>query len=270
MFRLLGGTLLALISFLPAWAGEPWTTRPLGLAGIGVALPSDPGSLVLNPAAIASAHTMQACVSLNPGSFGMSELRSKAVVALVPLTGASVGVGIRRFGFDLYNETSLIAGTAARVEESFDLGLSVELRNISIHKYGSHILPLVTIGMQCRISEDIVVGGRIANIHGASLGQNGERLPRVVVIGLSYLPVPGFRASAEGEKDTRWPVNVKCGVELQIVSLLWLRAGIASDPSVWAVGGTLRSSLAEFSYGGSFHPVLGWTHSVELGFGVPE
>lgn len=270
MIRLLGGTLLVIVPFLPGFAGEPWTARPLGLAGLGIALPPDPGSLVLNPAAIATAHTLQACVSLNSGTFGVPELRSRSFVALVPLTSVSVGVGIRRFGFDLYKETSLIAGMAGRVQEALDVGLGVELRNVSIHHYGSQTLPLVTIGMQCGISENIVLGGRITNIHGASIGQNRERLPRVVGVGLSYLPVPGFLASAEVEKDTRWPVTVKCGVELQIVSPLWIRAGIASDPSVWAIGGTLRASLAEFTYGGSFHPALGWTHCVELGFRVPE
>lgn len=237
------------------------SARHIGLAGLSTALPLDhvnPG----NPAGPATASSAVVSAALVPGLFGMPELRSTTVCAVVPVVPMVFGAGVRRFGFDLYEETSILLAGATRITDRHAAGAAVEFRRVAIKGYGSRTIPLLSVGVQFRLPGSLLVGGKTGNLLGMKIGR--ERIPRSVTAGISSVPVQGVLLSAEIEGDTRSPATLRCGVEVRLVPFFTIRAGTAWDPSRWAVGGTVSTSFSEFTYGGDYHPVLGWTHCVEL------
>ncbi|MBI4418486.1 MAG: hypothetical protein HY563_06885 [Ignavibacteriales bacterium] len=262
------GVLLCVLPFSVVISGEPWSARQQGLAGLSVSLPSAHGNLIRNPAGIASIRSFTVHPSFSPGFYNLPELRSTSLILILPLTPATIGTGVRRFGFDLYRETSFVAGVGIQLHESLAGGIALEAKDIVIKGYGSQVVPLVTVGVQAGVSDRILVGGRIENILGAVLGKGRERIPRSAAVGVSAALGGGFLFAAELENDTRDPAIMRWGCEIRPVDAVCLRAALATDPDRWAAGGTISIGYAEFSYGGTFHPILGWTHVLELGVRV--
>lgn len=265
MNRFHWGTLMGAFLYMIAHAGEPRSARQIGLAGVSAALPHD-HSFIANPAGVATVSSSTVSLTLLPGLFGIPELRSTAACAVVPFSSVVLGAGVKRFGFDLYRETSFLAAGATRIDEHHAVGVAVELRRVAIQDYGSQTIPLVSVGMLLRLPGSLLVGGRTGNLLGVRIGH--ERVPRSLTAGISSVPLEGVLLSAEIEGDTRSAVTVRCGIEVRPVPFFTLRAGTAWDPSRWAIGGTISTRFSEFSYGGDLHPVLGWTHCIELAIAV--
>jgi len=76
--------------------------------------------------------------------------------------------------------------------------------------------------------------------------------------------------SVELEKDIRYPLSIKAGIEQVIFQMLRLRGGVANNPNKVSAGIAVRCSSVEFAYAGYSHADLGWTHQIELGYTLNE
>jgi len=258
-----------LFTFLPATLtsmDELWSARHRGLSGVRCAMVADPVSIAVNPSGMAFLESIGVSVSFTPGMSGVPELKTHTILGGVPLSIGGIGIGVRRFGFDLYRETSLLAGGGIKITDEMALGVSSEFRRYIIQGYGAQTVVLLNFGATRKFHDFLAVSGSIQNALNATLGKKPERIPRVISLGIVVTAAPELLGTCEVEKSTRDPAFVKAGLEFRPLANVALRAGFSTDPLTWSVGCSVSAGFIAFEYGGTNHNILGWTHQLELAF----
>lgn len=246
-----------------ALSADPWSARGRGLSDITATLRGDPSCLATNPAGLAGIRFNAVSASFVPAHFGLSELKTHIITAAMPIARATGGLGFRSFGFKLFRETSLIVAAGLPLNDH-SVGAALEFRQYSFSGYGAGGVLLVNAGFQSEIGEMLTVGGGLRNALNASLGRARERLPRSMYVGMSVSPIPATVLAMEFELDPGLPQQWKAGMEIQPHESISLRMGCNSNPATWSAGVGVMLSTIGFSYGGTSHGTLGWTHQIEI------
>lgn len=173
-----------------------------------------------------------------------------------------MGIGITRFGDDLYNEHRLAVGYAHKIS-NMSIGVQVNYLQTSIQGYGTRHNFALEMGGMAQLSETLSLGMHIFNINQAKVSDfEDERVPTIMRIGISYRPVEKVAISIETEKDTEFPASFKAGLEYQVVhhneNQIFIRTGI-----------TTAEFLAHFGIGyykGSFGLDYAFTTLPQVGY----
>ena len=245
-------------------------SKATAMANAFVAIADNPWAVAYNPAGLARQTSSAASVFVVPQQFGLPELRTIALAATHTFAFATLGVGFDQFGFDLYKETVLSVAAAHGIDWGVSGGITLNIRRIGMERYGTAHAATVDLGLLAEAEEDLFFGFAVKNISATTIGSQNERLPQVFLLGTRYDPALDFRLSLEVEKDTRHPVIVKCGLERRFYDAFAVRMGVSDNPDKFSAGFAARYSPFEFSYAGYSHPQLGWTHQIELSFGIAE
>ena len=239
-------------------------TNSTSLAGIVSVLPHDPWALFHNPGALGDSFSVVFTSFLSNGEFGLHELRRVSASFILPLDGAGVGIGADQFGFDLYKESSLVAGFGLALDGGWSGGISMQLRQLDIKGYGTDRSVLIHAGGLVRIARMVTLGASASNITGSTIGTIKERLPQTLALGLRFEPSGSFFAAGEIEKDVRYPAAVKVAVCQSLGSFVGISAGLADHPSRVSAGIDVRYRGIICSWAGYRHEDLGWTHHVGI------
>ncbi len=237
-----------------------------GLAGAGVAL-DGMGWTGLNPATTASATAPGIRLYADQG-FGLPELRAGALHLTFPFSVATFSAGAQTLGFDAYRVSNASVGAA----RAFALGTSrrvaagalVVLHHAQVQGYGSGAGLALDVGVQAEVAPGLRVGASGRNVAAGQLA-GIEPLPQVLAAGLAFAPEARVRVVADAVKDTRFPLSLRVGVEVAPLSLLALRVGAATEPTLFSAGAGLRLGRLHADLAATRHDVLGWTPAVELG-----
>ncbi len=258
--------ILVLIPFATLCAGENngRGTRAVSLANAYVAIANDPWAVAYNPAGLAQILSPEVSTFFIPQQFGMPELRTVSLSAAYCTGFGTAGILAEQFGFDLYRSTEMLAGYGIALDTAFSLGVTLDVQRISIERYGASTRVTADVGILGRPVSGVTVGFCFQNVTSAKLSANQERLPQYMLLGISYSPISSFLFTSEIEKDTRFPLVIKAGVEQEFFDFLSLRCGVANNPDKFCLGLSVRYSSFEFGYAGYSHPELGWTHQVEV------
>ena len=249
---------------VPNGVAQTVGTNSTSLAGITSVVPHDPWALFHNPGALGDSLPMTVTSFLSTGEFGLHELRRIAAAVVLPLEGAGVGIGADQFGFDLYKESSLLAGFGAGFDGGWSGGISVHIRQLDIKGYGTDRSVLIHAGSLITMTRMIVLGVSAMNITGSRIGTIRERLPQTLALGLRFEPSSDFFAVGEVEKDVRYPAAVKFAVHQSLGSFVGISAGLADHPQRLSAGIDVRYKGITCSWAGYSHEDLGWTHHVGI------
>jgi len=242
-------------------------TKAIAMANAFVAVSDDCWGIRYNPAGLHALRDVQCSVFIVPGQFGMQELATRALSAVIPLSFATMGIDAVKFGYDLYSETTIGLACSTKLDENLAAGVNVEYDRIDIARYGAAAAILLHCGILVQLSENIRIGFSVHNVTAATLGMTGEKLPQVSSLGICLTPFAGFQMPIEIEKDIHFPASIKLGIEQSFYSTIALRAGIANNPDKYSIGCSFRYTWIEFGYAGYSHPDLGWTNQIDLTFG---
>lgn len=239
--------------------------KAVGLANAFVAMANAPWALYYNPAGLSSLRFIELSTFIVPQQFGMNELRTVSLAGSVPTSLGTVGVGVTQFGFALYRETQVSLGVGKTIDWGVSAGIAAHLTRIAIDQYGATQVATVDVGLLAQVHDQVALGFSYKNLLGTSLSSS-ERLPQVFSLGASYRPVLLTRVVLEFEKDIRYPLIIKAGVEQVFLDILTFRAGVSNNPDKFSAGIGIQYIPFEFVYAGYSHPQLGWTHQLELTF----
>ncbi len=229
-----------------------------------VAVADNSWAVGYNPAGLAQLRAWQASAFFVPQQFGLPELRTMAASASVHIQPGTVGVVVDRFGFDLYNTTSLALGYGFYLAPTLAIGAAVNFERIAIERYGSAINTTCDIGLLGWPTPELSLGFSLKNLTAATIGDQHERLPQYAFCGFSYTPSRDFLLTVEFEKDPRFPWCIKGGIEKTFWSLLSFRCGVGNNPAKFSAGLAVSFARIEFGYAGYSHSDLGWTHQIEI------
>lgn len=131
------------------------------------------------------------------------------------------------------------------------------LLNVSIDEYGSAWSTQLNVRLNWRVRRDVELALAWVNLNDAKLGADHFPLPRRISFGGIFRPLNRAHLILEMEKDTRYPLQVRCGSGIQILPRLTLLLGFQSNPDIVSGGvscliGSIRAT-ASFQY----HPDLG-------------
>ncbi|MBM4168315.1 MAG: hypothetical protein FJ215_04070 [Ignavibacteria bacterium] len=242
--------------------------RSTAMGGASVAGSADVWAVHSNPARLAGISAIVVSAFLMPELFGLKELRTVGIGGVMPVGPVSIGVNAVQFGFELYKETNVSASVGGEIDWDIAGGLTVHVNRFSFDRYGATTTILIDCGLQATPLKDLRLGFAAKNISGTTIGSTNERLPRLFTFGTAYSPIRNFNIAVELEKDVRFPLSLKAGVEQTFFDILSLRLGTSSQPDIFSGGIGMSYSMFDFEYAGFHHPDLGWTHQIEVGIVV--
>jgi len=245
-------------------------TKAIGLANAFVAVADNPWAVSYNPAGLAQLITPEFSAFFVPQQFGIPQLRTIALSGACTINPGTAGAFVEQFGFDLYKTTDVGLGYGLAINNSISIGVTTELEQVSIDRYGTSHTLTFNGGLQGKPLPGLSIGFCLTNLSAATISQNRERLPQTMFLGASFSPVEGFTIVSELEKEVEFPLVAKFGVEEEFFGFLSLRCGVADNPDKFSAGIAVRYSEFEFGYAGYSHPDLGWTHQIELTLRWPD
>ncbi|MEE9224782.1 MAG: hypothetical protein V3U68_01110 [Bacteroidota bacterium] len=262
VFLSLRGALFA--AFEPREIGA----RVAGIGGAFVGVARDAWSTFRNPCGLSQLGTRELSVSHSPALFGLRELAFGAFVYAHPTRVGFFALSASRFGFELYNETTVSVSYSNSYHRTVALGFTLRYHHLEIERYGSAVAFGFDAGILIGLSEQLHAGFFVRNINAPTIGLAKERLPQVYSTGISYMPVNRLIILVDLEKDVRFPASVKAGVEYRPLEFLAFRTGLATVPSRGTAGVGIQYSRFAFDYAVQAHPELGLTHqfSVSVSF----
>jgi len=253
------GSVLANLATLPIGG------RPIGMGSAYVAVAEGPESLFYNPAGIAI--TEQSSIALfTSRPYGFRELTYESLSAVYSSRYGGLGICLQTFGSKLYRENGLAIGWGHHFRNRFYYGVITRIHQVQIKSYGSDSAITFEAGFILVVSHRLRWGIAATNIRQGSIGQGHESVPKIIRMGLCYRPMREVLLCIEVDKETRFPLEMKGGVEIRPLPTFTLRCGFGRNPSCFSAGIGIAWAFFGFDYACMFHPVLGTTHQGSIYF----
>ncbi|MCC5943697.1 MAG: hypothetical protein JJT94_02080 [Bernardetiaceae bacterium] len=238
--------------------------RQAGMANAVLTI-GDGWSLFNNIGALAQLRT-PVVMSAYDNSFTMSGLNGLAAGAAVPIRNdGTAGVGVWRFGDEIYNEHRVMLGYSHRIE-GVSIGVQANYVQLMVRGVGVRRMLALEFGGVARLAEKLYLGAHIYNFNQAQVHEfEDERLPTIIKTGLSYRPLERVMFNIEVEKDIEYEPMVKAGIDYEVLEdVMRVRGGITTQPFVNYFGAGLRYKSLEIDYALTTQPDIGLSHHISL------
>jgi hypothetical protein len=193
-----------------------------------------------------------------------------SLALVVPVNIGSFGLGISRFGDELFNQQMVSVGYANTFGIA-SLGVKAGYLQYSIDGYGSKGVILIDFGGIAKLTEELLIGAHITNFNQSKLAElEDERVPTILALGMSYRPSTQVMVNLEVEKDIDFNPVFKFGVEYKIIEQVSLRTGINTKPNRQFYGFGLRPNnipvMLDYTFSNNKLP--GTAHQLGIGYKI--
>ena len=243
--------------------------RASGLNGAFTSVSDNSLAVFYNPSGLGQMIYREVSVFYNPSPFGVSEVSTLALTYAEPLKFGTFGLGIKSFGYELYRESNVILSYGNSFTDKIFLGFNLNYYYLNIKNYNTASSFGADIGAMAYISGTLKWGFFAKNITGATIGKSGEKLAQVYRTGFTAKPREDLNLILEAEKDVRYPLSVKAGLEYFVNEYIDLRAGVGTEPAAFSGGLSLNYNLFQLDYSIYSNGELGITNqgSLTVNFG---
>lgn len=265
--------LLQFLSLLLLWSGNPLSAQVLdrvdpietSFAGSTSARSGDARLAWRNPAALTKLEKkFNIVVAFAPSVLGIEGYREGSFTGAVSFNNRfAVGLSGAGLGAGSYQEFSGGVTTAASVGRNLRLGFSLFARTASIDEYGSQIVPLLDLGAQIDVTDEVTIGASFVNTTRTTIAD--EEIPQRLAVGMLYAPDSTFSLSLDVLQELRRDLAFGIGISFIPVEDLTLRAGLASEPGTVGYGIGYRLGDVHVDYGGTYVDPLGFRHVFGVG-----
>jgi hypothetical protein len=228
----------------------------------------DVWSMFHNPAGLAFITNTEAGVSYEK-RFNLKELSTNTLAFAVPFKNTgTIGVDIGYFGFSNFNEQTAGFAYAKNFGKKFSAGVKLNYLSYSIAEdYGKKSFITGEVGIQAEIVSDLWLGAHIYNPVQQKITDNpSEKLPSVFSFGASYIFSEKLTIEIASEKATDEKARFRGGIAYHPMKQLYLRAGTSSQPFASSFGFGLLLNNLKIDFAALFHPDLGFTPNISLGY----
>lgn len=254
-----------LLIFVPhtADAQNAMGAKSISMGLTGVALPDNSWTVFSNTAMM---QTDEHRVSFYGFRYiGISEITDIAASANIQSSLGTIGMGLHRYGFNLFNENRFLLAYKNNLG-FFHYGGSLSYTHvIQGENYGSAGAVGFDVGLAAQIITDLWFGARATNLNQPAYGDVDEELPRELAAGFSYQLSGVALFTSELVKDVKFPLSVRGGIEFELIPSLFARAGITTEPSTYSAGFGYEASRWDVNFGLQQHIPLGLSPALDLG-----
>jgi len=216
--------------FIPA-------SRSQSLGGITVCL-TDSWSVFGNQAGIAE--TVNPTISGTFQNFYLiKELSGRAGIFILPVQSSVIAISIYQFGETTFRQEKFGMTYARKLSPKLNFGIQFNYyrfylaeENQTLNSYG------IEMGLLYRLSQMILLGIHTINPYKVSINtfSGNYDYPSKINMGANIEISKSFGFFTEIEKSVSYPVNVKTGIEYNIMNKFYLRSGISGKPNLLSAG----------------------------------
>lgn len=183
-----------------------------------------------------------------------------AASALTSTKIGTVGLGIFRFGDDVYNESLVSFGYGSSIGNT-SLGAKVNYIQYRAEGFGVNTATSIDLGCITRITPQISVGAYITNLTQSKLiGTDGERLPTKLVAGIGFSPSEKVLLGTEVEKDLDFQITWRSGLEYAFYKKVFFRTGFNTNPNAGYFGLGAQKKNLKIDYALKYNQLTGSAH----------
>jgi len=236
--------------------------KPISMGQTGVSLPGSEWSVFNNSALLS---TEGKTVSFYGFRYvGISEITDMAAAATVQTNFGTIGAGLHRYGFNLFNENRFLLAYKNN-QDRFHYGVTLSYTHVfQGENYGSAGTFGLDLGLAAEITESLWMGARATNVNQPTYGDTDEDLPREFAAGFSYKPGSSAQITAELVKDIKFPLSFRTGIEFEVLPSFFTRAGITTKPSTYSFGFGYGSERWGINFALQQHNPLGMSPALDL------
>ena len=259
---------ITLLLFLNLFGFDALAQMPMGADALSLghtttALQSNAWAMFGNPATMIKDRKVLSFYSFR--SYGIIALTDIAAQISVPTKLGTTGLGLHRYGDDLFSETRIRLGYSSQWE-GVNFGIVVNYNIISFGgNYGSASALGLDIGVQTPVTEKVSLGARASNVNQPGYNSD-EDLPREMAVGFSYKLEERTFLLFDVVKDVRFPVSYRGGVEVHMIDNLVGRIGITTEPNTYSIGLGYNSANWKVNLGFQRHDFLGISPGLDINF----
>lgn len=239
----------------------------LGMGTIGV-VGTDFHSLYNNQAALAYLSETSFGADYNQGFFADKNLSIKTAGVALPTNWGTLGLNLRYFGYQLYNEQKIGLAYGKKLGKRLAIGVQLDYFRTHIgNDYGTAQTVSFEIGFYSKLTDKLELGAHIFNPTATEIGNDyPEKIPVAFKFGVLYHVDDRLRLATEAEKILDKKTNYKFGLEYEIGPYFISRIGLATQPTLFTFGFGLRYKKLVFDIGTGYHQTLGFTPAISLLF----
>jgi hypothetical protein len=199
-------------------------------------------------------------------AFFVKELSTKSVAFALPLKSGVFGLNYYYFGYPKFNENKFGLAFSKLLSKRIAVGIQLDYLYTHIDgEYGQKGIAAGEIGLLTEPVDNLFIGAHVFNLwHSKLSSYENEYLPTIFKMGASYHLYQKALLSIEFEKDLESDFIFRTGLELELIKLLYFRAGIATNPNIYSFGLGYTFSSFEFNIAFSKHPVLDYSPSISI------
>jgi len=225
----------------------------------------DVNSLFYNQAGIVFAENIEISIATER-RFSQAALSTYTAGAILPTKSGSFGLTLNYFGFELFNQQQVGIAYARKFAKNLSVGAQIDVHNYSIPQYGSRALVSFQAGVQYRLTSDFLIGAHIINPVRQEITEL-EPLPAQFKLGIAYTAAEKVDLYAELEQDLDHPLRFKSGIDYNIANVLFVRLGIATNPTLFTFGlGLELDAGLKIDAAASYHQILGLSPGIGVRF----
>ncbi len=241
----------------------------MGARGSGMGYTSsclvDEWSVFNNVAGLAEVKQITAAFSYDAQPSFKNFNKIAAVLSLPSKIGVG-GMGVYRFGDNLYNE-QIVSGSFASKFGLASIGVSVNYIQYNTEGFGRKEAMSISAGGIAQITPRLSVGAYITNINQPKLSSaDNERLPTILTLGVSFKTTDKLNIATEVRKDLDYDATWKVGLEYKIHTKFFFRTGININPNAGFVGFGFKSKKFSLDYAYAHSLDIGGRHQATVGY----
>jgi hypothetical protein len=196
--------------------------------------------------------------------FGIQELSTAALSGVFKSQKGSIGIGIARYGGELFNQHLLELGLAT-TRGILSFGIKAGWFQTHIEGFGTGNAFQFSLGGLAELGPKFFFGAQLTNVNQAKISSNStQSLPTLLQMGTTYLPSQNLEIHAELEKELDNPPIFKFGLQYSLEKWIILRTGIHSYPTALNFGLGLQKNHYGLDYGYGQNTALGSTHHLSI------
>jgi hypothetical protein len=226
---------------------------------------SDAWSTFNNPAGLSNPENTSVNVTYDVFS-NFKTFNRYAATFHFPFLGGGSGIGIMRFGDELYNEQQIRIAYANQLGIT-SLGASCQYIQYRAEGIGTKGIVTFSLGGITKLTDWLRTGAYIVNVTQPKVAEN-EKIPTLLILGVSVKASEKVFLFLEVEKNINEEPVLKSAVEYQINKKFAFRTGIHPAPASGFFGFSIQHKKLKLDYAFSYLPAIGTRHQTTLAYKI--
>ena len=199
--------------------------------------------------------------------FLVKELSLSSGIFIIPVLSSVIAFSVYQFGQTTFRHEKFALAFARSLNPRLHFGIQFNYYRFFLAEENRSIgSPGVELGFQYQLTHQVLLGIHTLNPYRTSIQTlSGEySYPSIFNIGASFQLSESFGFVAELQKELLYPLNIKTGLEYNILKKLFIRTGVSGKPYQLSAGMGFAVKKLKIDLAVAYNQYLGNSPSVSF------